>query len=194
MEQIKTRIAEYELEYDEIKESSPASDEEIQELASYFSQPLPEELIHFYKTIGGIESDEIFCISSVQNLIRYMNQRANFDHNSTGIIDMIIAYWGNDRPELQKYKLLTQEETEKINANFQCIGWITSEEDIQESSEYVIFDKNGNFTNIYCHQDNIKAATDQLLIFLESGLPERTLEDVLEELFERAEGNLSRWD
>lgn len=194
MEQIKTRIAECELEYDEIKESSPASDEEIQQLTSYFSLPLPEELIHFYKTIGGIESDEIFCISSPQNLTRYMKQRADFSHNSTGIIDMIIAYWGNDRPELQKYKLLTQEETEKINTNFQCIGWMTSEEDIEESSEYVIFDRNGNFTNIYCHQDTIKATTDQLLDFLESGLPERSLENVLEELFERAEGNLSRWD
>lgn len=194
MEQIKTRIAECELEYDEIKESSPASDEEIQELASYFTLPLPEELINFYKTIGGIESDEIFCISSAENLIRYMKQRADFAHNSTGIIDMIIAYWGNDRPELQKYKLLTQEETEKINTNFQCIGWMTSEEDIEESSEYVIFDRNGNFINIYCHQDNIKATTNQLLEFLESGLPERSLENVLEELFERAEGNLSRWD
>ncbi|MCM0665816.1 SMI1/KNR4 family protein [Flavobacterium tyrosinilyticum] len=194
MEQIKIRITECELEYDEIKESSPASDEEIQELTSYFSLPLPEELIHFYKTIGGIESDEIFCISSAQNLTQYMKQRADFTHNSTGIIDMIIAYWGNDRPELQKYKLLTLEETEKINSNFQCIGWMTSEEDIEESSEYVIFDQNGNFTNIYCHQDNIKATTDQLLDFLESGLPERSLENVLEELFERAEGNLSRWD
>ncbi|WP_427875408.1 SMI1/KNR4 family protein [Flavobacterium sp. MMS24-S5] len=194
MEQIKIRIIECELEYDEIKESSPASDEEIQELTSYFSLPLPKELIEFYKTIGGIESDEIFCISSAQNLTQYMKQRADFAHNSTGIIDMIIAYWGNDRPELQKYKLLTLEETEKINSNFQCIGWMTSEEDIEESSEYVIFDQNGNFTNIYCHQDNIKATTDQLLDFLESGLPERSLENVLEELFERAEGNLSRWD
>lgn len=194
MEQIKTRIAECELEYDEIKESSPASDEEIQQLASYFSLPLPEELIRFYKTIGGIESDDIFCISSAENLIRYIEQRADFAHNSTGIIDMIIAYWGNDRPELQKYQLLTQEETAKINASFQCIGWMTSEEDVEESSEYVIFDQNGNFTNVYCHQDDIKAATDQLLKFLESGLPKRTLKNVLDELFKRAEGTLSRWD
>lgn len=71
---------------------------------------------------------------------------------------------------------------------------ITSEEDIDESGEYIIFDKNGNFTNIYCHQDNIKAATNELLKLLETGLPERSLENVLEELFERAEGNLSRWD
>lgn len=194
MEQIKTRIAACELEYDEISESSLASNEEIQELASYFSVPFPEELINFYKTIGGIESDEIFRISSAENLIRYIKQRETFSHNSTGIIDMIIAFWANDRPELQKYKFLTPEETQKINEAFPCIGWITSEEDIDESGEYVIFDKNGNFANLYCHQDTIKAATDQLLEFLESGLPERSLENVLEELFERAEGNLSRWD
>ncbi|MCP2028037.1 hypothetical protein L1276_003205 [Flavobacterium sp. HSC-32F16] len=194
MQNIQKRIAECELEYEEILESSLASNEEIQELASYFSLPLPQELINFYTTIGGIESDEIFRISSAENLIRYMKQRETFSHNSTGIIDMIIAFWANDRPELQKYKFLTQEETQKINASFQCIGWITSEEDIDESGEYIIFDKNGNFANLYCHQDNIKAATDQLLEFLKSGLPERTLENVLEELFERAEGNLSRWD
>jgi hypothetical protein len=61
---------------------------------------------------------------------------------------------------------------------------ITSEEDIDESGEYIIFDKNGNFTNIYFHKDNIKAATNELLTFLETGLPERSLENVLEELFE----------
>ncbi|WP_294963624.1 SMI1/KNR4 family protein [uncultured Flavobacterium sp.] len=194
MKEIKNRIAAYELEYDEIQESSLASNDEIEELASYFPFPLPEELINFYKTIGGIESDEIFCISSAKNLTRYMKQRADFANNSTGIVDMIIAYWGNDRPELQKYKLLSPEETEKINGNFPCIGWMTSQEDVEESGEYVIFDKNGNFTNIYCHQDTIKATANQLLELLESGLPERSFENVLEELFERAEGNLSRWD
>ncbi|ABQ03661.1 SMI1/KNR4 family protein [Flavobacterium johnsoniae] len=194
MEEIKNRIAACELEYDEIQESSLASDEEIQELTSYFSLPLPQELITFYKTVGGIESDETFRISSAENLIRYMKQRTAFSHNSAGIIDMIIAFWANDRPELQEYKLLTEEQTQKINEAFPCIGWMMSEEDINESGEYVIFDKNGNFANIYCHQDNIKAATNELLKHLETGLPERSLENVLEELFERAEGNLSRWD
>lgn len=194
MEEIKNRIAACELEYDEIQGSSLASDEEIQELTSYFSLPLPQELITFYKTVGGIESDETFRISSAENLIRYMKQRTSFSHNSAGIIDMIIAFWANDRPELQEYKLLTEEQTQKINEAFPCIGWMMSEEDINESGEYVIFDKNGNFANIYCHQDNIKTATNELLKHLETGLPERSLENVLEELFERAEGNLSRWD
>lgn len=194
MEEIKNRIVACELEYDEIQESTLASDEEIQELASYFTQPLPKELITFYKTIGGIESDETFSIFSVENLLNQIQERTNLKHNSTGIIDMIIAFWGNDRPEFQEYKLLTEEQTQKINEAFSCIGWIMSEEDINESGEYVIFDKNENFTNIYCHQDNIKATTNQLLELLESGLPERSLENVLEELFERAEGNLSRWD
>lgn len=194
MEEIKNRIAACELEYDEIQESSLASNEEIQELTSYFSLPLPQELITFYKTVGGIESDETFRISSAENLIRYMKQRTSFSHNSAGIIDMIIAFWANDRPELQEYKLLTEEQTQKINEAFPCIGWMMSEEDINESGEYVIFDKNGTFANIYCHQDNIKATTNELLKHLETGLPERSLENVLEELFERAEGNLSRWD
>lgn len=194
MEQIKTRIAACELEYDEIKESSPASDEEIQTLSTYFSQPLPEELIAFYKTVGGIESDEIFSIFSPENLLEQIQERSDLANNSTGIIDMIIAFWGNDRPEFQEYEFLTEEQTQKINEAFPCIGWIMSEEDINESGEYIIFDKNGNFTNIYCHQDSIDDTANQLLELLVSGIPERTLEDVLEELFERAEGNLSRWD
>lgn len=194
MEQIKNRIAASELEYDEIQESVPASDQEIQTLAAYFSQPIPEELITFYKTIGGIESDEIFRIFSPENLINQIQERADSEHNSTGIIDMIIAFWGNDRPEFQEYELLTKEETEKINKAFPCIGWIMAEEDNYESGEYIIFDKNGNFMNLYCHQDNLGKTKNQLLKLLESGLPERSLENVLEELFERAEGNLSRWD
>ena len=141
MEEIKNRIAACELEYDEIQESSLASDEEIQELTSYFSLPLPQELITFYKTVGGIESDETFRISSAENLIRYMKQRTAFSHNSAGIIDMIIAFWGNDRPEFQEYKLFSEEQTQKLNAAFPCIGWMMSEEDINESGEYVIFDK-----------------------------------------------------
>ena len=194
MEQIKTRIAACELEYDEIKESSPASDEEIKSLSAHFSQPLPEELIAFYKTVGGIESDEIFSIFSPENLLKQIEERSDLANNSTGIIDMIIAFWGNDRLEFQKYEFLNQEQTQKINEAFPCIGWIMSEEDINESGEYIIFDKNGNFTNIYCHQDSIDDTANQLLELLESGISERTLEDVLEELFERAEGNLSRWD
>lgn len=194
MKEIKNRIAACELEYDEIKESSPASDEEIQNLSTYFSQPLPEELIAFYKTVGGIESDEIFSIFSPENLLEQIQERSDLANNSTGIIDMIIAFWGNDRPEFQEYEFLTEEKTQKINEAFPCIGWIMSEEDINESGEYIIFDKNGNFTNIYCHQDSIDDTANQLLELLVSGIPERTLEDVLEELFERAEGNLSRWD
>ncbi|UUF15161.1 MULTISPECIES: SMI1/KNR4 family protein [Flavobacterium] len=194
MKEIKNRIAACELEYDEIKESSPASDEEIQSLSKYFSQPLPEELIAFYKTVGGIESDEIFSIFSPENLLEQIQERSDLANNSTGIIDMIIAFWGNDRPEFQEYEFLTQEQTQKINEAFPCIGWIMSEEDINESGEYIIFDKNGNFTNIYCHQDSIDDTANQLLELLVSGIQERTLEDVLEELFERAEGNLSRWD
>ena len=69
MQEITNRIALCELEYDEIQESTLASDEEIQELASYFTQPLPKELITFYKTIGGIESDEAFSIFSAENLL-----------------------------------------------------------------------------------------------------------------------------
>jgi len=194
MQEIKNRIALCELEYDEIQESTLASVEEIQELASYLTQPLPKELITFYKTIGGIESDETFSIFSVENLLNQIQERTNLKHNSTGIIDMIIAFWGNDRPEFQEYKFLTEEQTQKINEAFPCIGWMMSEEDINESGEYVIFDKNGNFANIYCHQDKIKSTVNQLLELLESGLPGRSLENVLEELFERAEGNLSRWD
>ena len=194
MQEIKNRIALCELEYDEIQESTLASVEEIQELASYFTQPLPKELITFYKTIGGIESDETFSIFSVENLLNQIQERTNLKHNSTGIIDMIIAFWGNDRPEFQEYKFLTEEQTQKINEAFPCIGWMMSEEDINESGEYVIFDKNGNFANIYCHQDKIKSTVNQLLELLESGLPGRSLENVLEELLERAEGNLSRWD
>lgn len=194
MNQIQTRLASCELEYDEIQESVPASDETIKSLAAYFSQPIPEELITFYKTIGGIESDEIFRIFSPKNLLNQIQERAELEHKSTGIIDMIIAFWANDRPEFQEYELLTEEETEKINKDFPCIGWIMAEEDNYESGEYVIFDKNGNFMNLYCHQDNLGKAKNQLLKLLESGLPERSLENVLEELFERAEGNLSRWD
>lgn len=194
MQEIKNRLTACELEYDEIQETAPASNEEIQTLADYFSLPIPEELITFYKTIGGIESDEIFRIFSPENFVNQIQERASFHHNSTGIIDMIIAFWGNDRPEFQEYELLTEEETEKINKTFPCIGWIMSEEDNYESGEYVIFDKNGNFMNLYCHQDNLGKTKNQLLKLLESGLPERSLENVLEELFERAEGNLSRWE
>ncbi len=194
MEEIKNRLATCELEYDEIQESIPASDETIKSLAVYFSQPIPEELIAFYKTIGGIESDEIFRIFSPENFLNQIQKRAELEHNSIGIIDMIIAFWGNDRPEFQEYELLTKEETEKINKAFPCIGLIMSEEDNYESGEYVIFDKNGNFMNLYCHQDNILKTKNQLLKLLESDISERSLENVLEELFERAEGNLSRWD
>ncbi len=194
MQEIKNRLMSCELEYDEIQEAAPASNEEIQTLTAYFSQPIPQELITFYKTIGGIESDEIFHIFSPENFINQIQERESLQHNSTGIIDMIIAFWGNDRPEFQEYELLTEEETDKINKAFSCIGWIMAEEDNYESGEYVIFDKNGNFMNLYCHQDNLVKTKNQLLKLLESGLPERSLENVLEELFERAEGNLSRWD
>ncbi|MBO9582636.1 MAG: hypothetical protein J7574_00605 [Flavobacterium sp.] len=194
MENIKTLIAACELEYDEIQESIPAEDETIKLLATYFSQPLPEELITFYKTVGGIVSDEIFRIFSPENFLNQIQEREELEHNSTGIIDMIIAFWGNDRPEFQEYKLFTKEETEKINKAFSCIGWIVAEEDNYESGEYVIFDQNGNFMNLYSHQDNLVKTKNQLLKLLETGIPERSLENVLEELFERAEGNLSRWE
>ncbi|MFB9077642.1 SMI1/KNR4 family protein [Flavobacterium procerum] len=194
MEQIKTLIAECELEFDEIQELVPASDETIQTLSSFFSQPLPQELITFYKTIGGIQSEEIFAILPPEKLLEKLSDDSSFRYKSTGIIDMIIAFWGNDRPELQQNELLTEEEIEKINKTFPCIGWITSEEDNYESGEYIIFDKNGNFMNLYCHQDNLLKTRNQLLKLLESGLSKRSLENVLEELFERAEGNLSRWD
>ncbi|WP_276379817.1 SMI1/KNR4 family protein [Flavobacterium sp. H4147] len=194
MEEIKNRITECELEYDEIHELAPATNEEIEMITPYFSLPIPEELITFYKTVGGIESDEIFRIFSPENLFNQIQERAELEHNSIGIIDMIIAFWGNDRPEFQQYELLTEEETEKINKAFPCIGWIMSEEDNYESGEYVIFDKKGHFMNLYSHQDDLGKTKNQLLKLLESGLPERSLENVLEELFERAQGNLSRWD
>ncbi|MFC0778195.1 hypothetical protein [Flavobacterium sp. HJSW_4] len=194
MEEIKNRLAACELEYDEIQESVPASNETIKSLADYFSQPIPEELITFYKAIGGIESNEIFRIFSPENFLNQIQERENLEHKSTGIIDMIIAFWGNDRPEFQEFELLSEEETEKINKAFPCIGWIMAEEDNYESGEYIIFDKNGNFMNLYSHQDNLEKTKNQLLKLSGTGLPERSLENVLEELFERAEGNLSRWD
>lgn len=194
MEQIKTRLAVCELEYDEIKETTPATDEEIIALASHFSQPIPEQLKAFYKTIGGIESEEIFSIFSPQNLLHNIERRSGYVHKSTGIIDMIVAFWGNDRPEFQEFQLLTKEQTAKINEAFICIGWIMAEEDVCESGEYIIFDKNGNFMNLYSHQDDLGNTANQLLELLETGISERTLKNVLQELFERAEGNLSRWD
>ncbi|WP_338841843.1 SMI1/KNR4 family protein [Flavobacterium ginsenosidimutans] len=194
MEQIKTRLSVCELEYDEIKEATPATEEEIDRLASHFSQPIPEQLKAFYKTIGGIESEEIFSIFSPQSLLSNIERRSGFVHKSTGIIDMIVAFWGNDRPEFQEFELLTKEQTAKINEAFPCIGWIMAEEDGCESGEYIIFDQNGNFMNLYSHQDDLGKTANQLLKMLETGIPERTLKSVLQELFERAEGNLSRWD
>ncbi|MCV2486684.1 SMI1/KNR4 family protein [Flavobacterium sp. SH_e] len=194
MEQMKTRLSVCELEYDEIREVTPATDEEIDRLASHFSHPFPEQLKAFYKTIGGIESEEIFSIFSPQSLLSHIERRSGFVHKSTGIIDMIVAFWGNDRPEFQEFELLTKEQTAKINEAFPCIGWIMAEEDGCESGEYIIFDQNGNFMNLYSHQDNLGKTANQLLKLLETGIPERTLKSVLQELFERAEGNLSRWD
>ncbi|WP_343615409.1 SMI1/KNR4 family protein [Flavobacterium sp.] len=190
MEEIKKRLAVCELKNDKIRQLSPATDEEIKTLQSYFSLPLPEELITFYKTIGGIESEDIFTIAHPKNTINWMQKQTE---ESQGLIDQIISFWSNDRYELQEFIFFTEEETEDINNALQCIGWISAREDQHQGAEFIVFDKNGNFMNLHSHQEFFEDFADEILGLLESGLPKRSLENVLEEVIERAEGKLSRW-
>lgn len=196
-------------EYDGYKISDTVSvtDEEINELELLMEMTIPLPLKDFYRHYGRLVNEnngESYCLSLFEPkaLIEYNTESFAETYSdrklSFGLIDQIILYWGFDRPEFQVYgerdEGLTKEETAYINANYKCFGhWIDG--DIIEGAYYLFFDREGNFGEVYYHQDAFSDTALELKKLISDGLTNsRSLEDILVNALETAKNTMIEWN
>jgi hypothetical protein len=152
-----------------------ATEEEIIQLQQVHNFPLPDSLLAFYKTIGGLynhDNYEKYCmmIPPASKLISL---------KIVGIIDAILESWGNDRYEfLPSENYFKEEEIIYLNENYKCFGHYHTEFGY-ESCGYLYFDKEGNYNELFYHQDNFDEVHETLLNMTKASPASKTLEQVL---------------
>lgn len=153
-----------------------ATAEQIAGLEVAEKTTLPAELHEFYRIIGRLHVPGVMDVFSVEEL-RGMR--------SMGLIDMMCAAWGNDRPEFDPGEGLIQQATiDATNAAYKCAGWIWSEPGY-EGHDYVWFDREGRFGTTYYHQDDFDALYEEsLLPMLERSPEDRTFSEIILQAFE----------
>jgi len=218
MEKIKQKIKEYnqtaydlfnedgEYDYYKLSDLVLVPDEDIKNLEKLLGIVIPSELKNFYKNIGRIKNEqesEVHCLEIKEPKKLIADATKSFSRTysdrelSFGLIDLIIEYWGFDRPEFQNYgeyvNGLTEEETNYINDNYKCFGyWIN--DDIIEGAYYIFFDKNGNFGEIYYHQDEFDDTAIELRKLISEGIREtKSLKDIISNALEVTKNTMIEW-
>jgi hypothetical protein len=215
MEEIKGKIKEYnqtvydlfnedgDYDYYKLSDLVLVTDEDIINLENLIGITIRGELKDFYKKMGRLineKNSESYCLQIKEPKRLITDTKANFtDVNklSFGLIDILIAYWGFNRPEFQNYgeyeNGLTEKETNYINNNYKCFGhWI--DDDIIEGAYFLFFDKKGNFGEIYYHQDNFDHTAVELKKLISNGITKsHSLEFILSNALETAKQTMIEW-
>ena len=204
---VRNTFEEDEYDYYKISNTVSVTDEDINELELLMEMTIPLELKDFYRQYGRLVNEnngESYCLSLFEPkaLIEYNTESFAETYSdrklSFGLIDQIILYWGFDRPEFQVYgerdEGLTKEETAYINDSYKCFGhWIDG--DIIEGAYYLFFDKEGNFGEVYYHQDAFSDTALELKKLISDGLTNsRSLEDILVNALETAKNTMIEWN
>lgn len=204
---VRNTFEEDEYDYYKISDTVSVTDEEISELELLIDIAIPLPLKDFYRHCGRLINEnngESYCLSLFEPkaLIEYNTESFAETYSdrkvSFGLIDQIILYWGFDRPEFQVYgerdEGLTKEETAYINANYKCFGhWIDG--DIIEGAYYLFFDREGNFGEVYYHQDAFSDIAFELKKLISDGLTNcRSLEDILVNALETTKNTMIEWN
>ena len=204
---VRNTFEEDEYDYYKISDEVLVTDEDINELELLMEMTIPLELKDFYRQYGRLVNEnngESYCLSLFEPkaLIEYNTESFAQTYSdrklSFGLIDQIILYWGFDRPEFQihgkREEGLTKEETTYINANYKCFGyWIDG--DIIEGAYYLFFDREGNFGEVYYHQDAFSDIAFELKKLISDGLTNcRSLEDILVNALETTKNTMIEWN
>ncbi|WP_431483962.1 hypothetical protein [Pseudomonas solani] len=173
----------------ELFTEGPASEEEIEQLAS-ITGPLPAELQGFYRSLGALknqtESDShCFWIPAPAELADWLREQ----DGSAGIIDVIRAHWGGDRPEFDAGRHFSAEEIAALNERFIGYGWYRVA-DILEGAYFLFFDREGRFGSLYYHQDDFAGAKQALREMLRDGIKGQPLEQLLGEALEEVRASM----
>jgi len=146
-----------------IRNTEPASTEQLSKLSSFFETEMPTALQTFYQQTGGIwnqSEDYHISIPSVFILLEELKTEQNFDKRySMGLIDAIKHSWGNDRPE---FNHISQTKIDYINTNYKCIGLYRYDWQLEEAF-YIYFDDNHQFGLVRYHQDEFDELWDEHL-------------------------------
>jgi predicted DNA-binding WGR domain protein len=163
--------------YNVLTQYPKATEEEITQLQQKYSFQLPDSLLSFYKTIGGLynhNNDETHCIE-----IPNANKILSGNYKINGIIDAILESWGNDREEFsQGAGNFSQGQIDYLNSQYKCVGYYHNEEGI-ESANYIFFDTQGNFGDLFYYQDDFSKAYKQLVQMAKENTTIKTLEEIL---------------
>lgn len=159
---------------DELYSEAPATDEEIARLETLAGFPLPAELADFYREFGSLKNrlqDDSHCfwIPSASELVARVQDPDWNPARSLGLIEMIRAYWGNDRSEFDEGRHFDAAQIGALNDGYQCFGWYLGE-DIYEGAHFLFFDRNGQIGSLYYHQDLFDEAKRNLKELLSDGL------------------------
>lgn len=160
-----------------------ASEQDIADLERITGCSMPEELVDFYLNVGGMSGNMpalSFTIPDIKKLIQWLDpENPKWRRlNSIGIIDMICASWGNDRPEFTEEGGMPQNEIDYLNTRYKSFGYVQNNED-SEDYTYLYFDAEGNFGAVYYHQDQSSAWDDFLVPMLDKSLASRQLSQLL---------------
>jgi SMI1 / KNR4 family (SUKH-1) len=175
----------------------PATDADLQQLKHLMNFELPDELIQFYKTFGGLENignSESYCfsISEPEKLIK-INDYQGSPKIALGLIEMIQYSWSFDRWEFDEGENFTAEEINQLNANYKCIGWYR-DDTISETAYYIFFDQHGNFGELYYDQDTFYKTFEALKKLLANDFEKTTLESLLVKALEQTKKTMIEWN
>lgn len=154
-----------------VRTGDTATLDEIRAFETAQSTTFPGELQEFHQTFGRLHAYhtiEIFSVAELQSM------------RSMGLIDMMSACWGHDRPEFDPAEgMMTREEIDALNAAYKCVGWIWSDPG-EEGHDYIWFDRDGRFGVTFFHQDAFDELYEEALVPMMARSPgSETLSDII---------------
>lgn len=169
-------------------EMKPTQNTGWERLTPLFHFDIPPPLLDYYKNYGGlgpIEEDRMFetntfRIFTPSYLLVHAQSKDNYNRiGRLGLIEMINYSWGNSRGEL--HSLQTEAFRQRINENYQCIGWYRLSWGLEEAY-YVYFDRQGCFGTVRYHQDEFDALEQQLNVMAKESPARFSFEGLMQDI------------
>ncbi|WP_348945007.1 SMI1/KNR4 family protein [Chitinibacter sp. FCG-7] len=166
--------------------SAPATEAQLAQLQGFSNLPIPAELLQLYRQLGGItfndcEESYIEIFSPAELLSLLVNRSPKLPADSLGLIDTIRRSWAYDRKELDPEAYFDEDTLRSLNEDYKCFG--IYREDL-EAAYYFYFDKNGQFGEVYYHQDEFNVLECALSQMVDESAADNSLATLLEQGFE----------
>jgi hypothetical protein len=176
--------------YNTLTKYNKDTEDNIATLQQLSNTKFPDELVMFYKAIGGLYNMQVddgisINIKNCEMLISDLVTKVNYSTRtgtklaSLGLIDFIEYAWGGNRDEFKiESGFFNQNEIDFINENYKCVGWYKLNT-INESAYYIYFDREGKFTSILYDQDNFDDTKKELVKMQKKSLATDNVENII---------------